>query len=313
MSNLKFEVYQGDCLNVLESIPNDSVDLIVTSPPYADRRMKQYGGITPGQYSDWFIPRAEQMMRVLNPKGSFILNIWEHCEDGQRHPYVLRLVLDMIDAGWLWIEEYIWRKINPIPGLHKLRVRDAWEHLYHFAKTTDLAIYHDAVAVDAKWKYAGKIRDRVTWGSKNGSGIVIGHRKKRDPDPNGRGKRTNNLSGFSNGPRRVRTNGSNFGTTDNQFDFDKATAHNVIETTIGGVNTPHPGTFPRKIPDFFIKLFTKPGDTVLDPFAGSGTTLFAAYELDRHSIGIDIMPKYINLINEKKNGLSLRLPLGSDE
>ena len=112
-----FLIHAGDCLEVLQTMPADSVDLIVTSPPYAERRKATYGGIPADEYVEWFIPRAEAMKRVLKPTGSFILNIWEHCHKGERHTYVLELVLAMRRAGWKWIEEYIWRKLNPIPGI----------------------------------------------------------------------------------------------------------------------------------------------------------------------------------------------------
>ena len=273
-----FTILQGDCLESLKIIPDDSVNLIVTSPPYSERRKDVYGGIAPDKYSEWFMPRAEEFMRVLHPQGSFILNIWEHCEKGERHTYVYELVLAMKRAGWKWIEEYIWRKLNPMPGRHRLRVRDAWEHLYHFAKTTDCVLYHDAVAVKAKWKYT---KDYKWHSTKNGSGL-------------------------STGPRRVRDNGSNFGTTDSAFESDVVTPHNVIETTIGGGARFHPGTFPRDIPEFFIKLFTLPGDTVLDPFAGSGTTLFVAYNMDRYAIGCEIIPEYVEKIKMEKSMMSTR-------
>ena len=285
--NIKLSICEGDCLDVLRGIAADSIDLIVTSPPYANQRKKVYGGVSPKNYSKWFLPRAEEMKRVLKPSGSFILNIWEHCEKGQRHPYVYRLVLNMIDSGWLWIEEYIWHKLNPLPGKHKLRVRDAWEHLYHFAKTTDLSIYQSEVDIPAKWQLSDKLRERKRWG-------------------------VNNKSGLSGGKRRVRGNGSGFGTNDYEgFDFESATAHNVIESIVGGESKTHPGTFPKAIPEFFIKLFTRPYDTVLDPFAGSGTTIFTAYAMDRHSIGIDKMPEYVTYMQNKKAQLKaqLKLPL----
>ena len=304
---LRFEAIHGDCLEILPRLPSNSVDLIMTSPPYAERRKDQYGGIPADGYSEWFLPRAEEMKRVLKPTGSFVLNIWEHCEGGTRSAYVLRLVLDMIGAGWLWIEEYIWRKLNPIPGGHKLRLRDAWEHLYHFAKSTDIKIYQDAVAKPAKWQPSDIQRQRTSWGSKNGSGLQMGHRKKREyPVGDKRGEASNNGSGLRTGPRRVRNNGSNFGTSDHDgFDFENAPAHNVIETTVGGVNTPHPGTFPRKLPEFFIKLFTLPDDLVLDPFVGSGTTMYEAYALRRHSIGIDAKAEYIERIHARPMNLPL--------
>ena len=105
MPDLK--IYEGDCLDVLAGLPADSVNLIVTSPPYGNQRKHTYGGVDPDKYVDWFIPRADAMRRVLRPDGSFVLNIKEHVQDGQRHTYVLELILAMKRAGWLWIDEYI--------------------------------------------------------------------------------------------------------------------------------------------------------------------------------------------------------------
>jgi site-specific DNA-methyltransferase (adenine-specific) len=78
-------IVQGDCLAVLPQIPSDSVDLIVTSPPYADSRKNTYGGIHPDQYVDWFLPISAELMRVLKPDGTFILNIKEKVVGGERH------------------------------------------------------------------------------------------------------------------------------------------------------------------------------------------------------------------------------------
>src|SRR5260363_13714 len=68
-------IKEGDCLDVLQSQPSSSIDLMITSPPYADSRQSTYGGIHPDRYVEWFLPRAEQFLRVLKPTGSFVLNI----------------------------------------------------------------------------------------------------------------------------------------------------------------------------------------------------------------------------------------------
>lgn len=78
------KVYFGDCLEVLKKFPDNCIDLIVTSPPYADNRKKTYGGIPPSQYVKWFLPISEQLKRVLKPDGSFVLNIKERVVDGER-------------------------------------------------------------------------------------------------------------------------------------------------------------------------------------------------------------------------------------
>src|SRR5439155_12324382 len=99
-------IYVGDCLSILPKLPSECVDLIVTSPPYADQRNHTYGGIRPDKYVPWFVPIAMELKRVLKPGGSLILNIKERVIDGERGVYVIQLVLAMRLLGWFWIEEY---------------------------------------------------------------------------------------------------------------------------------------------------------------------------------------------------------------
>ncbi|MDR0510213.1 MAG: site-specific DNA-methyltransferase, partial [Rikenellaceae bacterium] len=76
------EIYQGDCKIRLKAIPDNTIDLIVTSPPYADQRKGTYGGISPDKYVEWFIPISKELLRVLKPTGTFILNIKEKVVEG---------------------------------------------------------------------------------------------------------------------------------------------------------------------------------------------------------------------------------------
>ena len=103
-------ILHGDCKNVLKSLDDNSVDLIFTSPPYADQRKKTYGGIHPDKYVDWFLPISQELLRVLKPDGTFILNIKEKVVNGERSTYVMELILEMKKQGWLWTEEFIWHK-----------------------------------------------------------------------------------------------------------------------------------------------------------------------------------------------------------
>ena len=102
--------------NILKNFGDNCIDLIFTSPPYADRRKHTYGGIKPEKYVEWFLPKSEQFLRVLKPSGTFILNIKEKAENGERHTYVLELILALKKQGWLWTEEFIWHKKNCYPG-----------------------------------------------------------------------------------------------------------------------------------------------------------------------------------------------------
>ncbi len=106
----------GDCKDILRNVPDNTFDLIVTSPPYADRRKNTYGGIHPDKYVEWFLPRSLEFFRVLKPTGTFILNIKEKAVNGELHTYVIDLIKELRKQGWLWTEEFIWHKKNTYPG-----------------------------------------------------------------------------------------------------------------------------------------------------------------------------------------------------
>ena len=139
------DVYQGDCKKILKKIPNNSVDLIITSPPYADQRKNTYGGIHPNQYVTWFLPISKELLRVLKPTGTFILNIKEKVIDGERSIYVMELILAMRKQGWIWTEEFIWHKKNSYPGKWPNRFRDSWERLLQFNKEKKFNMYQEEV------------------------------------------------------------------------------------------------------------------------------------------------------------------------
>jgi len=252
------KIYLGDCLDVLKKFPRESVDLIVTSPPYADSRAKTYGGMHPDKYVAWFLPRAQEFLRVLKPSGTFILNIKEKVINGERHTYVLDLILRMKGQGWLWTEEFVWHKRNCHPGKWPNRFRDAWERLLQFNKTKKFAMYQKAVMVPmgewakARLKHLGK-NDVVRFNSQVRSGF---------------GKNIANWVGR-----------------------ELAYPSNVLHLATETGNKEHSAVFPRALPEWFIKLFTKKGDVVLDPFLGSGTVLEVAHKLERSSVGIETLQK----------------------
>jgi site-specific DNA-methyltransferase (adenine-specific) len=259
-------IKEGDCLEVLRDWAADSFDLIVTSPPYADSRKGTYGGIHPDHYVEWFLPRSAEFLRVLKPTGTFILNIKEKVVNGERHTYVIELILAMRQQGWLWTEEFIWHKRNCHPGKWPNRFRDAWERCLQFNKSKHFHMYQEAVMVPmGKWAKTRLRRlgrnDVVRFNSQVGSGF---------------GKNIANWIGR-----------------------DKAYPSNVLHIATETRNRNHSATFPRALPKWFIQLFTKEGDWVLDPFVGCGTTCEVAHELCRNSVGIDIVPDYVRIAKNK--------------
>ncbi len=271
------QVLQGDCLDLLSTFPDASVDLIFTSPPYADNRKKTYGGIPVHKYVGWFLPITYQLKRVLRPRGSFVLNIKERVVAGERHTYVLDLILAMRQQGWLWTEEYIWHKKNCYPGKWPNRFRDAWERCLHFTKQKKFKMFQGNVRVPM-----GR------WAQKRLSKLSATDRRRDESRvQSGFGKNVSNWLGK-----------------------DWVYPTNVVHMATECSNRNHSATFPVALPAWFIRLFTQPGDVVLDPFIGSGTTAIACLELDRHFAGIELMEKYHRLALEriKEKEASRKLP-----
>ena len=257
------EIYLGDCKEELKCLPNNSVDLIVTSPPYADQRKNTYGGISVDKYVAWFLPISAELLRVLKPTGTFILNIKEKVVDGQRSTYVMELILEMKKQGWLWTEEFIWHKKNCYPGKWPNRFRDAWERLLQFNKSKQFNMYQEAVMVP--------VGDWAKSRLKNLSETDL--RRDNSKVESGFGKNISHWIGR-----------------------DMAYPTNVLHLATECNNKKHSATFPEALPAWFIHLFTQVGDCVLDPFMGSGTTNIVAAKLNRNSIGIELLPEYYDLV-----------------
>ena len=214
----------------------------------------------------WFLPRAAQFRRVLKPAGTFILNIKERVVNGERHTYVIELILKMREQGWLWTEEFMWHKKNSYPGKWPNRFRDNWERLIQFNKQKNFHMYQEAVMVPvgdwAKGRLASLSEtDKTRDESRVGSGF---------------GKNVSNWVGR-----------------------DKVYPTNVIHMATECSNRNHSATFPTDLPAWFVKLFTQVGDVVLDPFVGSGTTALAAAQLGRYYVGIDIDKEYVELARKR--------------
>ena len=268
---LKRGVVWGDSAVWLPRLPSNSVDLFFMSPPYADAR--SYARIPPDKYVEWFLPFGQSMLRAARDTGSFVLNIKNRVAKsgplrGQRHPYVYELVLALQDIGWRWTETYIWQKPNAVPGRFGPRTKDAFEYVYHFTKGPRPYFDLDAVRVAYKADPA-----------------EIARRLK---DTNGR---RNTEAGF--GRNRAQTYGRG-----------GADPGNVI--TVGQTYNQHRGpaglhtaVMPEGLAEFFVKAACPPGGVVIDPFAGSGTTVVVARRHGRQAGGIELHSDYVAVARER--------------
>lgn len=246
-------VIQGDSRVVLGELAGQ-VDLIVTSPPYADARHKHYDNVHPDAYEDWFLSFHEPFFDALKPTGSLILNIKDKVVDGVRHRFVWQTIDALCERGWYAIDDYVWHKTNPMPGAWPTRLRDGWEYCFHLAKSKRPYFNADAVR-----------RPIGDW--------VESRLRKLGG---------NDLS------RHNSANESGFGRDISKW-VGKASVlpSNVLSLALVGKNKGHPAVFPVELPLFFIKLLCPEDGLVVDPFGGSGTTGIAALSAGRRSVLID--------------------------
>jgi len=257
----------GDCLDVLRQVPDGGIDLVVTSPPYDHQGKYRDGERYARQwYQDTFLKVSGEVLRVLQPRGSFVLNYRSRRHGPERGTLQYELVFWLRDLGFLFCEDFVWGKPSPPPGRFNRFLKDAVEYCYQFAKTPDWQFYPDHCLSPARWD----ARDR--------------ERRKRLPqnfvrvnEPSGHGRHRVNA-----GPDMVRP----------------STLLN-FEPEFGPNPTAHPARFPVQLPAFFIRLLTMPGQVVLDPFAGTGTTAVAAQKLERRWVVTDVDSHYLSALPER--------------
>lgn len=260
------EIYHNDCLNELKDMGDESIDLIFTSPPYANQRKTTYGGVAEDEFVEWFSEIAIELKRVLKPSGSFFLNIKPHTNKGERSLYVFDLVSALKrEVGFMFVEEYCWTK-NAFPTGVKGRFKNGFEPVYHFTKEAPSKITFNALACGTPMSEESKKRSyrKNTKTPKNGSGMVV----DRDGMKNVEIARPSNIINANNNPNQ----------------YSKKIKHSAV--------------FPEKLVEFFIKSFTNENDVVLDPFAGSGTVGVVCEKLNRDYILIDKEEENVDLMKE---------------
>jgi len=254
----------GDCRDhgvVARLFDGARANLVFTSPPYATQReydpSSGFEPVPPEEYSDWFRAVAENVRTVLAEDGAYLLNIKEHAVDGERNLYVKDLVIaHKRQWGWRFVDEFCWRKTDN-------GVPGGWNNRF---KNAWEPVHHFCRQAQIKFRPE-----------------AVSHASDDVFDYSPDNPKSTSGSGLLGSGPRPRHEGL-------------ARPSNVIEVRTESNQGSHSAPFPRALVEFFIKAFSDPGDLVLDPFLGSGTTMAAAHVLDRVGYGIEISPAYCDVI-----------------
>jgi DNA modification methylase len=266
--------HAGDSLAFMSELAAESVDLVVTSPPYALHFKKEYGNASQDDYLGWFLPFAREIYRVLKPSGSFVLNLGGTWQPGApvRSLYHFRVVLSLCDhLNFFLAQEFFWYNPAKMPApaewvnVRRLRVKDSVEYIFWFAKDP----YAKANNRRVLQAYSPDMRRLIKRGVK-ATTRPSGHAIKESFATDQGGAIPSNLIQCGN-------NESNSA----YIRGSKAAGSQI-----------HPARYPAELPRFFIQFLTDPGDLVLDPFAGSNTTGAVAEELERRWLACEINADY---------------------
>ena len=297
--NLEFEPYYEtergkayceDSLQVLSSIRASSVDLVLTSPPFALRKKKSYGNVSADSYIDWFMPFAKEIHRILKPDGSFVLDIGGSWNKGEptRNLYHYELLLKLCGHDGLFklAQEFYWFNKAKLPApaqwvtVERIRVKDAINPIWWLSKTKSPKACNRWVLTP----YTKSMQDLLRRGYRGGprpSGHVISKKWRKDLG----GAIPSNVIEASN--------------TMNNDPYMNACRTNNLEV--------HPARFVSKVPEFFIKFLTRPRNLVIDPFAGSNVVGYVAESLKRRWISIEIIEEYVVGSAFRFNGIGEKL------
>jgi site-specific DNA-methyltransferase (cytosine-N4-specific) len=267
------KAYQGDALEVLQQFPEESVALVFTSPPFALRRQKAYGNVTADEYIQWFMPIAEQIHRVLREDGSFVMELggaWNP-GSGTRSLFPYELLLKLGKSFYL-AQDFYWYNPSRLPTpaewvtIKRTRVKEAVTHIWWLSKTTEPQADNRRVLIPYSKSMKRLLRD--------------GYKTAKRP------------SQHDIGPHFQRDNGGaippNVLTVPNTRSYDEY----LFKCRDAGLPI-HPARFPKELPEFFVNFLTQPGQTVLDPFAGSNVTGQVAENLERKWLSVEINADYV--------------------
>ena len=272
------KAYCGDSLKLLEEMPDNSINLVVTSPPFALQRQKAYGNKGQNEYVDWLKQFGEVVYRKLKPDGSFVLDLGGAYKKGlpERSLYNYRVLIEFCDdLGFHLAEEFFWFNPSKLPSpiewvnKRKIRVKDSVNTVWWFSKTE----WPKADASNVLTEYSERMKSLI-----------------RNPDAFY--KPTTRPSGHSISKSFGKDNGGAIPSNLLQISNSESNSKYFRACKTLGIKG-HPARFPAKLPEFFIKFLTEPGDLVVDIFAGSNTAGEVAESLKRKWISIDLDRDYV--------------------
>ena len=282
------EAYVGDALGLLSRLPADSIDLVLTSPPFALVRKKAYGNEDAEHYADWFLPFASEVRRVLRPRGSFVVELGWAYQRGRpvRSLYNIETLLRLCDEQeWLFIQEFYWHNPSKLPSpvewvaKRRIRVKDTVSPLFWLAKVEDPKADWTGVKPPGrdhrKGHPAAERMGEPGLASVGLPAILVWDEQALDacPDPPA-------LDLVA-----VPTNVINLANTDSNSQY-------LRYCRALGISA-HPARFPARLPRFIIEGLTEPGDLVLDIFAGANMTGAASEKLGRRWLAFELNQAYL--------------------
>lgn len=301
--------YVGDSLDLLARMPEATVRLVVTSPPYALHFKKEYGNVDKSAYVEWFLPFARQIFRVLASDGSFVLNIGGSYNPGvpTRSLYHFKLLIALVEEiGFHLAQECFWYNPAkmPVPAewvtVRRIRVRDSVEYVWWLSKTAWPKANNRAVL---KTYSADMVR-------LNQNGVRATQR------PSGHVIRSSFDSISAGGAIPPNVTEAPLPDCLMKMGNNAANDEYIRGCRAHGLKI-HPARFPAALPDFFIRMLTDVGDLVVDPFAGSNTTGVVAERLERRWIAIERDAAYLkagatrfNEADDQQGALKAQLRLG---
>lgn len=277
--------YLGDSRDTLAALPDDSVNLVFTSPPYALHFKKEYGNVSKADYVDWFLPFAREIRRVLTDDGSFVMNIGGSWNPGQptRSLYHYKLMLALVEElGFHLAQECYWYNPAkmPVPAewvtVRRVRVKDSVEHVWWLSKTP-------FPKADNRKVLRPYSADMLRLAKR-------GVRATVRPSGHAINSSFDKIDSGGSIPSNV---------------FEDNSASEMLVAGNNAANDPytrrckesgikiHPARFPAALPEFFVKLLTDEGDLVVDPFAGSNTAGAVAERLGRSWIAMELLEEYL--------------------